>query len=231
MKTILFDIDGTLILSGGAGMAALEGATQKMLDQPNIDGVVLSGRTDRGVVRDIFQKYQFEETEANIQRFLEIYLAQLRQTIHRKAGRILPGITDLVKLLAQRSDVRLGLLTGNVRPGAEIKLSRYDLDAPFRQSAGQPLLGGFGDVHLDRNDVARDAMASMQQAHGDIDPEETWVIGDTPNDIRCARAVGAKVLAVATGEWAFADLVDHAPDLALRDLSDPGVFFKQLGLA
>jgi phosphoglycolate phosphatase-like HAD superfamily hydrolase len=109
----------------------------------------------------------------------------------------------------------VGLLTGNVRAGARVKLGHFDLYHHFA-------FGGFGDDHLCRNDVAREALAAVQRhLNGDFAADRIWVIGDTPLDIRCARAIGARVAAIGTGFHALDELASEQPDLLLADLSDP----------
>jgi phosphoglycolate phosphatase-like HAD superfamily hydrolase len=128
---------------------------------------------------------------------------------------VLPGIRELLGHLQERDRCALGLLTGNVRAGAKAKLGHFGLNDHFR-------FGGFGDDHFDRDDVAREALGAVRRAIGpDVQPEQIWVIGDTPLDVRCARAIGANVAVVATGVHSLEELLAAEPDLALRDLSDP----------
>src|SRR5262249_3669921 len=117
--------------------------------------------------------------------------------------------------LGQRPHLALGLLTGNIRAGARLKLGHYDLYHHFA-------FGGFGDQHWQRDDVAREALAAVGQHLGcAVDPRQVWVIGDTPLDIACGRAIGARVAAVATGWHSHAQLAAAQPDLLLNDLADP----------
>ena len=214
MQICLFDIDGTLIASGGAGKAALEAALAEEFGIPHIlDKLQLSGRTDRAIISDLFGLHLIDDTPENHQRLREVYLRHLPRYLH--AGRVLPGIADLLAQLAGRSDVAIGLLTGNVREGAKAKLGFFGLYDYFA-------FGGFGDHHLDRNDVAREALAEVRcRFNGTVQPERIWVIGDTPLDIRCARSIGARAVAVATGWHSLAELSEHQPDLLLPDLSNP----------
>ena len=124
--------------------------------------------------------------------------------------------------LKSRADVTLGLLTGNVRAGARVKLGHFGLFEHFA-------FGGFGDLHFDRDDVAREALVEARTNLGaQLAPEHVWVIGDTPLDVRCARAIGAKVLAVATGVHSLEQLKEAEADLTLADLSDPSSFLERL---
>ena len=214
MHVCLFDIDGTLIASGGAGKAALEAALTEEFGIPHIlDKLSLSGRTDRAIMADLFRLHVIDDTPENHRRLRDSYLSHLPRFLH--AGRILPGIAELLAHLAERDDVAIGLLTGNVRAGAKVKLGFFGLYDYFA-------FGGYGDHHLDRDDVAREALGEVRrQFNGSIRPERIWVIGDTPLDIRCARSIGARAVAVATGWHSEAELAEHRPDLLFADLSDP----------
>ncbi|HTU91935.1 MAG TPA: HAD hydrolase-like protein [Gemmataceae bacterium] len=214
MHVCLFDIDGTLIASGGAGKAALEAALAEEFGIPHIlDKMQLSGRTDRAIIANLFRLHFIDDTPDNHERLRDAYLRHLPRYLH--AGRVLPGIADLLAHLTGRKDVAIGLLTGNVRAGAKAKLGYFGLDDYFA-------FGGYGDHHLDRDDVAREALAEIRHHfNGSVHPERIWVIGDTPLDIRCARSIGARAVAVATGWHGLAELAEHQPDLLLADLSNP----------
>lgn len=216
MKVCLFDIDGTLIASGGAGKVALErGLSEEFGGERIIDNLSLSGRTDRAICLDLLRLHGIEANEENLWRLLRAYLRNLPACLDTLQGKVLPGIHELLRQLTTREDVLVGLLTGNIREGAGVKLGHFDLAGYFR-------LGGFGDLHLDRDDVAREAFAEVRrQLDREVHPETVWVIGDTPLDIRCARAIGARVVAVATGWHTPDELAAHSPDLLMNDLSDP----------
>jgi phosphoglycolate phosphatase-like HAD superfamily hydrolase len=205
-----------LISSGGAGKSALEAAlaSEYGIDQA-IERLQLSGRTDRAIIRDLFLLHAIEESPANWQRLLAAYLRHLPVCLATHQGKVLPGIRALLELLQVRDDVALGLLTGNVRAGAKVKLGHFQLFEHF-------ICGGFGDLHLDRDDVAREALASVHDhLNGSVHPDRIWVIGDTPLDVRCARAIGARAVAVLTGWHSREELAASRPDLLLRDLADP----------
>lgn len=216
MNICLFDIDGTLIASGGAGKAALEAALASEFGLAHvIEKLSLSGRTDRAITRDIFRQYGIADTPANWERMAAGYLRHLPACLARCSGRVLPGIAGLLQQLSACQHLAIGLLTGNTRQGATVKLGHFGIAHHFR-------FGGYGDVHLDRDDVAREALAEARRLHGETIPaERVWVIGDTPLDIRCARSIGAKVAAVATGWHSTEELAAHGPDLLFADLGDP----------
>ena len=215
MYICLFDIDGTLISSGGAGKVALEAA---LADEFGITGVIeklqLSGRTDRAIIRDLFRMHLIDDTPDNLRRLTTAYLRHLPDCLERNQGRVLPGVANLLVQLCARKDVLVGLLTGNVRAGARVKLGHFGLYEHFS-------VGGYGDHHFDRDDVAREAFTEVTRVlNGKADPSRIWVVGDTPLDVQCARAIGARVAAVATGWHSREELADHRPDLLLADLSD-----------
>ena len=218
----LFDIDGTLIASGGAGKAALEAALASEFGIAGLaDAVDLRGRTDRAIVAELVQCHGLDPCPTTGQRILEAYLCHLPEHLGKGTGRVLPGIAELLPQLRGRDDIALGLLTGNLRAGARIKLGHFGLFDYFA-------FGGFGDHHLDRDDVAREALTEVKaRFNGSVAPERIWVIGDTPLDIRCARAIGARAVAVVTGWHAWEELEAHAPDLLLADLSDAAPLLAQ----
>lgn len=220
MDIILFDIDGTLLASGGAGKLALETAFTEDFGVELRIHVPYSGRTDRAIVRELFEVHGVAHTPANLEKILAGYLRRLPACLERLKGRVLPGINGLLARLSQHERVAVGLLTGNVRAGAKVKLGHFGLFEHFA-------FGGFGDHHYDRDDVAREALAAVRDhVHPHVTPDRIWVIGDTPLDVRCARAIGARALAVATGNHTLEELAAAAPDLLLKDLADPEPFLE-----
>ncbi len=216
MHVCLFDIDGTLISSGGAGKAALEAALAEDfgIDRP-IEALQLSGRTDVAIVTDLLLYHGMDDTAEVRRRLLVAYLRHLPRCLATGMGRVLPGIAELLELLRGRKDVVVGLLTGNVRAGASLKLGHFGLFEHFA-------FGGFGDLHHDRDDVAREALVEAHRhLNGAVVAEKVWVIGDTPLDVRCARAIGARAVAVTTGWHSRAELAACEPDLLLDDLGNP----------
>lgn len=212
---LLFDIDGTLLSSAGAGKDALEkGMAAKFGVDHIVDGLSLSGRTDKGILHDLLRLHGIEHTEASYETMMKAYLANLPECIKSVQGKILPGIKTMLEDLKTRDDCAVGLLTGNLRAGAKIKLGHFGIFEHFE-------FGGFGDHHLDRDDVAREALGEIHARFGkEFAPSKVWVLGDTPLDIKCARAIGAKVLAVATGWHTEKELELHGPDLLFKDLTN-----------
>jgi phosphoglycolate phosphatase len=222
MRVLLFDIDGTLIRSGGAGKAAMEAGLQSAFGVTEIlDRVPYSGRTDTGICRDLLATHDLEPSDANVERLKAAYLAHLPGSLRRKGGTILPGIAEALK--RERPGATVGLLTGNIRAGAEIKLRHFGLWDYFP-------FGGFSDGLDDRDDVARRALNEAARHVGrTIDPQDVWVIGDTPLDVKCARAIGAKAVVVQTGWHCRDELVACGPDHLLPDFTHAGELLTQWG--
>lgn len=222
MLILLFDIDGTLIKTGGAGGVALMSAFSDLFDVADPAAVPFSGRTDRWIASKLFCAHAIDNTEANWQRLHEEYLRRLALYLPQRPGAVLPGICRLLQRLAARADVALGLLTGNTRDGARLKLEHYRLYHHFG-------FGGYGDQHVDRDDVARMALAAARECVPCAVPlERVWVIGDTPMDIQCARAIGARAAAVATGWDTREQLAACVPDLVLDSFEDADEFLQVL---
>jgi phosphoglycolate phosphatase-like HAD superfamily hydrolase len=214
MRVLLFDIDGTLVHTGGAGGAALFQAFREEFAAADRGQVALSGRTDRSICKDLLGLHGLEDSAENWQRLREAYLQRLPEYLPRYPGRVLPGVARLLGDLAGQADAALGLLTGNLQEGARIKLAHFELDHYFA-------FGGYGDEHHDRNDVARTALqAAGRYLDGRAGTPSVWVVGDTPLDVACGRAIGARVLAVATGSHSRRELELTHPDSLLDDLSN-----------
>jgi phosphoglycolate phosphatase-like HAD superfamily hydrolase len=215
MPVILFDIDGTLIRSGGAGKDAMEAALRSAFGLTHIkDEVPYSGRTDCAIARDLLAVHGLDPTPQNQRKLQDAYLDHLPQSLRTRGGKVLPGVEQLLTALKECAGAVVGLLTGNIRRGAETKLGHFGLWDHFT-------CGGFGDDHFDRDDVARMALREVEShLGGRVNPAEIWVIGDTPLDVKCARAIGAKAIAVATGWHPVEELTACSPDHCLSDLSD-----------
>lgn len=223
MPVILFDIDGTLIRSGGAGKFAMEAAMRTAFGLAEVrDNVPYSGRTDQAIGGDLLRENDIEVTDATMKALRAAYLDALPRSLAEQGGTVCLGIPEILRELAPRPDVLLGLITGNVREGARIKLTHFGLWDTFA-------LGGYGDIHHDRNDVARDALRQVHEHLGRRVPlEEVWVIGDTPLDVQCARAIGARAVAVATGWHAIEELHATDADHVMADFANPAELLSVL---
>jgi phosphoglycolate phosphatase len=214
IRLVLFDIDGTLVHTGGAGVKAFAkvfatefGATD------HFERLKFAGRTDVSVVREFFEYHHIPATAENFARFFDRYVFWLDYILATSKTEACPGIWEFIydlRELAERP--LLGLLTGNIRLGAEIKLRHFQLWEAFQT-------GGFADDSEDRDQIAAVARDRGCRLIGEkVSADQVLVIGDTPLDIRCARAIGAKVLAVATGGATLEELIRHQPDWAVPDL-------------
>jgi phosphoglycolate phosphatase-like HAD superfamily hydrolase len=215
IRLVLFDIDGTLVHTGGAGVTAFARAFATEFGVPEgTERLKFAGRTDVSLVREFFTLQNIEASPKNFQRFFAAYVFWLEKFIVECVGGACPGVLEFYDALATRPEPPLlGLLTGNIRRGAQIKLQRYQLWDKFP-------FGGFADDHEDRDQIAAIAHQRGAERFGrPLDGSEVLVIGDTPLDIRCARAIGAKVLAVATGNFTVAQLQEFQPNWAVADLS------------
>ncbi len=223
MHILLFDIDGTLLNTGGAGQRAMEQTLQTVFDVTiETKGIPAAGRTDRAIVTDLFAYHDIEETPEVWVTFQETYFQHLVEVLPTLPGRTLAGIESLLATLHERDDVVLGLLTGNFQQGAQLKLGHYQIDHYFQ-------FGGFGDDHHDRDDVARAAMkAVIEHQQAEVDPDRVWVIGDTPADVRCGRAIGARTVAVATGSFSLEQLGETDPAHLFENFADSQAFLGLL---
>jgi phosphoglycolate phosphatase len=225
VKTLLlWDIDGTLIASGGAGMHALQIGLRTGL---GVDGsladIDFAGRTDRWIARRIFEKFSLPHNEENFTRLIDGYIAALPAALANPRARVLPGVREILAAAAARDDVAQGLLTGNLRRGAQTKLGHHGLWDYFP-------FGGFADDAELRNEISPHALRrAHEHAAVTFHPDRVWVIGDTPHDIECGRIIGARTLAVATGSHTCEQLASHRPDAVLPDLADTAGFWKIVG--
>jgi len=222
---ILWDIDGTILHSTGAGVTALQAALTAVFGiAGSFEGIEFAGRTDKLIIRQIFARYSIEYTQTNFDRYIDGYIAALPQSLVECKARVLPGVADILTSAADRPEVAQGLLTGNVRRGAQAKLGYHGLWEMFP-------VGAFADDSEHRSDLGPHALRRARGHWGvDFSPERVWIIGDTPHDISCARAFGARVLAVATGGSRLPDLAAHSPDAVLEDLRSPAAFWEAIGL-
>ena len=223
-RLLLFDIDGTLVSTGGAGVRALKLVIEKRYGvQDDLHDVEIAGRTDSGIAASILKKYGVNGADENVSDFLDEYVCFLGQTISTTDGNILPGMSEILNRMKAKPDRVLGLLTGNVKRGAELKLQHYGLWDFFE-------VGAFADDHHDRNQLGGFARARAQEKHGhDFDAAQIDVIGDTGHDVTCGKAFGARTVAIATGSWSREQLAAHKPDFLFDDLANVGEVVRVLG--
>ncbi len=215
IRVVLFDIDGTLIHTGGAGVKAFARAFSEEFGlHDGSENLKFAGRTDVSLVREFFNLHKIDPTPEHFQRFFNVYIHWLEKMVADCDGGIFQGVENFfaqMNLLAGRPAV--GLLTGNIKRGAEIKLRHFGIWDRFA-------FGGFADDHEERDHIAAVARQRGEKHFGKpVRNDEVLVIGDTPLDVRCARAIGAKVLAVATGSYTVAQLREYQPDWAAEDLA------------
>src|SRR5437763_16853502 len=206
-RLLLFDIDGTLIHSGGAGVEALKRALKERFKiEDDLKDIEIAGMTDSGIVISILKKHKIPTSAENVAAFLDSYVHFLSLELPRRKGKLLPGVLELLKRLKTRKHLVLGLLTGNVSRGARLKLEHYGVWHFFE-------FGAFADDHHDRNELGRFACARAREKHRrEFAASEIDVIGDTPRDIACGKALGARTVAVATGRWSRDELAKYQPD-------------------
>lgn len=215
---ILFDIDGTLLLSGKAGLRAMTRTFEQVFGVPDaFAGEHFGGRTDSSLVSKALHRAGLPDTIEAHHRFREQYVTVLAEEIQHPGtghkGRM-PGALELLEALEDHHHLHLALLTGNYREAAEIKLQHFELWDFFEW-------GAFSDDHADRNALV--PIACRRAETYDIPAaaiERVIVIGDTPSDVECARVAGAKSIAVATGGFTVEQLKAAGADEVLTDLSD-----------
>jgi phosphoglycolate phosphatase-like HAD superfamily hydrolase len=214
---VLFDIDGTLVHTGGAGVRGLTTAFREIHRHDNaLAGVPVSGRTDRAILAEACQRCALDLTADMLAELREAYLLQLQVEMTRPPNGpmgVLPGVTRLIETLTKLPRVHVGLLTGNFERGAEIKLQHFALWKKFT-------FGAFGDDHLDRRDLVPLARERAMRAGIEADFSRVVIIGDTPLDVDCAHAHGALAIAVATGEYDEVELREAGADIVVRTLED-----------
>jgi phosphoglycolate phosphatase len=225
MRLILFDIDGTLIDSGGAGVRSLDIAFKKVFSVENgFHGISMAGKTDAQILKEGLLKHGLS-MDGNINAVIEAYLFHLKQEIQNDRKHAKPGIHEILELLNHAPYIRLGLLTGNLEQGARIKLEAFNLNNYFPS-------GAFGSDDEDRNKLLPVAVRRFEKLFKEkLRIEESIVIGDTPRDVECAHMYGAICIGVATGPYSFDELVEAKADYVVKDLSNPASLFESLNLS
>ena len=215
IRLVLFDIDGTLVHTGGAGTAAFTKTFAKQFHlHHGTEKMKFAGRTDVSLVREFFRIHDVTATPEHFREFFEHYVFWLQHILEQNGGEMCRGVREFIRdLQSLPQPPALGLLTGNVQIGAEIKLRHFGLWELFQ-------FGGFADDHEERDQIAAAAFNRARRVLGKaLQPHEVVVIGDTPFDVRCGKFIGAKTLAVATGGSKFVDLKKHDADWTVEDLT------------
>jgi phosphoglycolate phosphatase len=215
IRLVLFDIDGTLIRTGGAGVRAFAEVFDQVFNaRDHFERLKFAGRTDYSLVREFFSFHGVAPTGENFGRFFNEYAARLDANLRRNEITICPGVREFIEHSRSLPEPPvLGLLTGNVRIGAEMKLKRAGLWDAF-------VTGAFADDHEERDQIAAVARERGAALIGKpLRDNEVLVIGDTPFDICCGRAIGARVLAVGTGGSSMEELRHHNPDYLVNNMA------------
>lgn len=218
-KLVLFDIDGTLLRSGGAGRAAMEAALTEIFGTGGSSAVRYDGKTDRQIVRELMRLEGHDDAhiDARMPTVVKRYLEMLRSTLAEATREtyLFPGVTALLDALETLDRVVLGLLTGNVAEGATLKLVAAGLDpSRFRVNA-------FGSDHESRGELPALAVERARLVTGlDVTGNDVVVIGDTPSDVTCGNSIGARAIGVGTGLYSADELKQHGAFAAFDDLTD-----------
>lgn len=219
MKLVLFDIDGTILLTDGAGKRAIHRALREIFGSTGPDAHAFGGKTDPQIVRELMRLDGHEDPhiDEHMPALLERYVTYLGEELATSADRVevMPGIHSLLDALDRRDDAIVGLLTGNLVDGARAKLASVGIDfTRFR-------VGAYGSDHEMRGDLPAVAQRRARDELGvAVEGPDVVVIGDTPADIDCGRSIGARAIAVATGTYSVDELRAHDPAAVFEDLSD-----------
>ena len=210
----LFDVDGTLLLTEGAAREAFACAVRDHLGvADDLRDIGFAGRIEPLILADILRKHGRALTPEEEARFWDLVFGHMRRLLRPGRGRMMPGVPALLDAIAAEPGWVSGLLTGNMTQMARIKLGHFGLADRFA-------FGGFGEMAADRDALARSLVRRLGRDYG-VPPWRCIVVGDTEHDVACARAAGARVVAVATGGTSIAELAGCEPDLLLDDLGDP----------
>ena len=222
-KLLLWDIDGTILHTGKAGETALGRAMEKIHGfNQGLSGLEIAGRTDKWIVEQLLARADRPNGPEEITRFLDVYVELLAEELPRRNGGLHPGVMGILEEGHRRPDIVQALLTGNIEKGARLKLTRYGVNHFFE-------FGAFADDSPVRNELGPHAQRRARERHGEeFPPERIFIIGDTPHDVACARAIGAKAVAVATGSFSEQELRDCGADAVFADLGHPERFFRLL---
>ncbi|WP_040682876.1 HAD family hydrolase [Thermosinus carboxydivorans] len=225
MNILFWDIDGTLMRTDRAGLYAFAHATRDLYGDAAFDfgSIKTAGMTDCYIAGQIIARVTGRAaTAGEVQALLSRYEQLLPEYLAIRQGRLMPAVADILACLASDCSYVSLLLTGNTRAGAKAKLTRYGIVQYFDFAAS-----GFGDNTFDRCELAVQALAAAQRRYS-VHADRIFVIGDTPNDIRCGKAIGARTIAVATGTYSLDELTQHNPWWAVKQLPPPAEFIAKL---
>ena len=223
---MLWDVDGTLVDTHGIGGAVFDRALALVLGTGPPSRIVLSGKTDPQIAREYLVLMAVDDPDGRLAAVIEALEAEVARsaTLIAETGEALPGVRQLLERLAAEASVHQTLLTGNTEANAAVKLAALDLDGWLDLE-----IGAYGSDHADRLELVPMALDKARRLRGlDVERERTWVVGDTANDLACARAGGVRCLLVATGRTPFDDLVPLGADALLPDLSDVDLVLRIL---
>ncbi len=221
-KLVLFDIDCTLVNTGGAGSRALGLIFEDLF---SIEGafkdIRMAGKTDPAIIREGLKLHGICSSDGIFEKCKNMYLEKLKSEMGTsKKRRVLPGIKSILEALSLDDSVVLGLLTGNMEEGAQIKLGEMGLFDYFK-------LGAYGSDSDNRNELLNFALTRYENLTGEsLETHQAMVIGDTPKDIECSKPFGSTAVAVATGPYSTEELAAHEPDYLFKDLSDTESFLR-----
>jgi len=222
-KLLLWDIDGTILHTGKAGETALGRAMKKLYGiNRGLQGLEIAGRTDKWIVEQLLGRDEKPNGPEEVGQFLDVYVELLAEELPRRNGGLHPGVLGILEEAHKKPELVQALLTGNIEKGARLKLTRYGVNHFFD-------FGAFADDSSIRNELGPHAKRRAEEKHGEeFSAERIFVIGDTPHDVACARAIGAKAIAVATGSFTKRQLKDCGADAVFTDLAHPKAFFDLL---
>lgn len=221
---LLFDIDGTLVNTGGAGLHAMKTAAAECLgDERLLEGCSFAGKTDRSIIRDLIRRADIQsDTEQKTLAMYACYIKLLGENLaSAESFFVYPHVASILQKCSGEPDLELALLTGNLEQGARLKLEHAALWHYFRW-------GVYGEVSEDRNDLSRKALNSITDRDGPIDPRRIVVIGDTVSDIRCGQAIGATTIAYSAGFEPAEKLRPANPDHITDDFRHIPAIIAQL---
>ncbi len=220
MIVLFWDIDGTLLTTARAGVFAWEDSVRELTDRDfDLSAIRTAGMTDYQIALCTIETLGLDASASNVERLLRRYEELLPGSLPRRDGRVLDNVREILELLeVERPDVRSYLLTGNTRAGARAKLTYYGLARFFSD-------GAYAEDTAARSSIATRALELARQA-GPVGDDTIFVIGDTPHDIECARAIGAKTIAVATGGYSVEELRPHDPWRVYEALPPPAEFVR-----